>query len=70
MNEVVEKGKLLLEFDRKGLEAEGVSAEVSVSVESTFYGGEIRIAAGEHVKAGEELLQILEPSGQAAVTTV
>lgn len=69
-NEVVEKGKLLLEFDRKGLEAEGASAEVSVRVESAFYGGEIRIAAGEHVKAGEELLQILEPSGQAAVTTV
>lgn len=69
-NEVVEKGKLLLEFDRKGLEAEGASAEVSVSVESMVYGGEARIAAGEHVKAGEELLQILEPSGQAAMTTV
>lgn len=69
-NEVVEKGKLLLEFDRKGLEAEGASAEVSVSVESMFYGGEVRIAAGEHVKTGEELLQILEPFGQTAVTTV
>ena len=69
-NEVVEKGKLLLEFDRKGLEAEGASVEVSVCVDSTFYGGEVRIAAGEHVKVGEELLQIQEPSGQAAVTTV
>lgn len=69
-NEVVEKGKLLLEFDRNGLEAEGVSAEVAVCVESTFYGGEVRMSAGEYVKAGEELLQILEPSGQAAVTTV
>lgn len=69
-NEVVEKGKLLLEFDRNGLEAEGVSAEVSISVESTFYGGEVRVTAGEYVKAGEEFLQILEPSGQAAVTTV
>ncbi len=69
-NEVVEKGKLLLEFDRKGLEAEGASVEVSVCVDSTFYGGEVRIAAGEHVKVGEELLQIQEPSGQAAVSTV
>ena len=69
-NEVVGKGKLLLEFDRKGLEAEGASVEVSVCVDSTFYGGEVRIAAGEHVKVGEELLQIQEPSGQAAVSTV
>lgn len=69
-NEVVEKGKLLLEFDRSGLEAEGISAEVSVCVESAFYGGEVRVTAGDYVKAGEELLQVLEPSGQAAVTTV
>ena len=69
-NEVVEKGKLLLEFDRIGLVAEGASVEVSVCVDSTFYGGEVRIAAGEHVKVGEELLQIQEPSGQAAVSTV
>ncbi len=67
-NEVVEKGKLLLEFDRRGLEAEGVSAEVSVCVEQFFYGGEVRMTAGEHVAAGEEILQVLEPSGQAVVT--
>lgn len=67
-NEVVEKGKLLLEFDRKGLEAEGVSAEVTVCVERAFYGGEVKMSSGGYRKVGDELLQILEPSGQAAVT--
>ncbi len=64
-NEVVEKGKLLLEFDRRGLEEEGVSVEVSVCVEHFCYGGEVRMTAGDRVAAGEEILQILEPSGQA-----
>lgn len=59
-NEVVGKGKLLLEFDRKGLEAEGVSAEVSVCVESCFYGSGVKIAAGERIKAGEDILQVCE----------
>lgn len=67
-NEVVEKGKLLLEFDRGGLEAEGLSAEVSVCVERSFYGGEIRMTAGERVRVGEELLQIVEPGGQPVMT--
>ncbi len=65
-NEVVGKGKLLLEFDRKGLEADGASAEVAVCVESCLYGGGVRMTAGEHVKAGEEILQICEPSQQEA----
>ena len=65
-NEVVGKGKLLLEFDRKGLEADGASAEVAVCVESCLYGGGGGMTAGEHVKAGEEILQICEPSQQEA----
>lgn len=67
-NEVVGKGKLLLEFDREGLEAEGISAEVSVCVEHCFFGSEIRMAAGEHVAAGEEILQVREPMAEPAVT--
>ena len=61
-NEVVGKGKLLLEFDRQGLEAEGASPEVSVCVESCTYGGDVRMTAGERVKAGEEILQVREPA--------
>jgi len=61
-NEVVGKGKLLLEFDRQGLESEGASAEVSVRVENCNYGGDIRMTAAEQVKVGEEILQVWEPS--------
>lgn len=67
-NEVVEKGKLLLEFDRKGLEEEGVSPEVTICVERFPYGGEGRIHVGERVTAGGEFLQILEPEGQMVAT--
>lgn len=62
-NEVVAKGKLLLEFDRQGLEAEGVSAEVSVCVESGGCCG-IKMTAGERVKTGEEILRV--PMQEAA----
>lgn len=65
-NEVVSKGKLLLEFDRKGLEEEGASAEVSVCVEGCFYGGGVRMTAGEYVKSGEEILQVCEMPRQEA----
>ncbi len=57
-NEVVGKGKLLLEFDRMGLEAEGISTEVSVSVENCTGGGDVRMAVSGHVKTGEEILQV------------
>lgn len=59
-NEVVGKGKLLLEFDRTGLEAEGFSTEVSISVENTPCGGDVRMTVGERVKTGEEILQVME----------
>lgn len=60
-NEVVAQGKLLLEFDRQGLEAEGASTEVSVCVEGCAYGGVVQMVAGERVKTGEEILQVREP---------
>ena len=63
-NEVVCKGKLLLEFDRQGLEMDGASADVVVSVESCRYGGDVRMTAGERVKIGEEILQVKEEAPQ------
>ena len=57
-NEIVGKGKLLLEFDRRGLEAEGASPRVSVAVETGEYGSDILAAAGEQVKSGEEILRV------------
>lgn len=58
-NEFVGKGKLLLEFDRKGLEAEGASPEVEVCVENCCYGGDVEMTAGESAKIGEEILRVL-----------
>ncbi|MCM1541962.1 MAG: PTS glucose transporter subunit IIA [Blautia sp.] len=55
-NEIVCKGKLLLEFDRQGLEAEGVFVEVSVRVEHYVFGCDVAATAAEQVKAGEEIL--------------
>lgn len=57
-NEIVGKGKLLLEFDRRGLEAEGVSSKVSVAVEAGEYGSDILAVAGKQVKTGEEILRV------------
>lgn len=55
-NEIVSKGKLLLEFDRQGLEAEGISLEISVRVEHYVYGNNIIATATEQIRAGEEIL--------------
>ena len=57
-NEIVGKGKLLLEFDRQGLAAEGVSDCVEVSVETGISGADILSASGAHVRTGEELLKL------------
>lgn len=55
-NEIVSKGKLLLEFDRQGLAAEGASAEVSVRVDNHIYGSEVVATAEGPVRTGEEIL--------------
>lgn len=65
-NEVVGKGKLLLEFDRQGLESEGASLGVGISLENCLYGSDIRLTAGEHVRNGEEIIQVGEPVGLGA----
>lgn len=66
-NEIVGKGKLLLEFDRQGLAAEGASADVTVCVENCFYGGDIRLTAGELIKTGEEIVQVRETQLQGVM---
>lgn len=64
-NEIVCKGKLLLEFDRQGLEAEGIFVEVSVRVEPYVFGCDVIAMAEEQVKAGEEILWMQDLSEQA-----
>lgn len=59
-NEIVPKGRLLLEFDRSGLEAEGCPVQVSVCLKSSAYGSSVQMTAGERVRTGEEILQIQE----------
>ena len=59
-NEIVAKGKLLLEFDRQSLAAEGVSTMITLSVEHCAYSSNVRLTADEEVKVGEELLRIVE----------
>lgn len=64
-NEIVGKGKLLLEFDRKRLEEEGLLPEVSIRVEHYIYGSEVMATAAEQVRAGEEILWLQDLSEQA-----
>ena len=59
-NEIVGKGKVLMEFDRAGLEAEGIACQVSVCVEGCRYGGNVKGTAGERVRLGEEIFQVQE----------
>ncbi len=59
-NEIVGKGKLLLEFDRCGLEAEGCSSDISVRLESSVYGSDVQMTATESVKTGEEILRVTD----------
>lgn len=59
-NEIVGKGKLLLEFDSQGLVAEGASVMATVSVENRAYGSRVQITAKERVMPGEEILRVVE----------
>jgi len=63
-NEIVGKGKLLLEFDRQGLEAEGIPAEISVRVDHYAYGNDVIATAEGQIKAGEEIFWLQDLSGQ------
>lgn len=55
-NEVISKGKLLLEFDRKGLESQGVEVVVTVTLESLMEEKNIVVTGAEQIKTGEELI--------------
>lgn len=57
-NEVINKGKLLLEFDKEALEKNGVDVSVSVSVETCEDGCRFAVTPKERVKVGEELLWV------------
>ena len=57
-NEVIHKGKLLLEFDPEGLRKEGVDPSVAVTVEQLGEPMDITVTQKERVKSGEELLWI------------
>lgn len=57
-NEIMGKGKLLLEFDSQGLVAEGVSPAVTISVENHSYGSIVHASAAEQIRAGEEILLV------------
>lgn len=57
-NEIVPKGKLLLEFDLEGLCGEGVDTSVSVTVNAAEPCQDITLTGKELVKAGEELLWV------------
>ena len=63
-NEIVGKWKALIEFDRQGLEAKGVSCQVRVCVEGCRYGAGVKETAGEQVKLGEEIFRVQEAAGQ------
>ena len=58
-NEVVNKGKLLLEFDRRNLEAEGVDCLVTVTVEEYEPGEQVFPCTEGSVKVGEDIFEIV-----------
>lgn len=57
-NEIVNKGKLLLEFDREGLLAAGEAVGVTVCPVDGIRDGEIVVTGAENVKVGEEIFRI------------
>lgn len=56
-NEIVNKGKLLLEFDREKLAAAGEDVNVTVVLENSMEETEIAVTQKETVKVGEVLLK-------------
>ena len=59
-NEIVGKGKLLLEFDSQMLVAEGISPAVTARVENYSYSTHVHVTAQEQVRVGEEILLVSE----------
>lgn len=61
-NEIVNKGKLLLEYDREGLIAEGEDTDIFVSVEAAEDFRNITVTEETQVKQGEEILWVMDHS--------
>lgn len=57
-NEIVRKGKLLVEFDQEGLAREGVDTAVTVEMCQTPERGRIVRTWKDYIRAGEELLWV------------
>lgn len=57
-NEVVNKGKLLLEFDVEAIREEGYDPSVAVSVVEARNYGDVIVCDNPHVKAGEDLMKV------------
>lgn len=64
-NEIVSKGKLLLEFDRAGLAAEGIFPRVILMVDNHIYGREFFPVQEGNVRPGEEVMKIYAYTGYA-----
>lgn len=57
-NEIVRKGKLLVEFDQEGLAREGVDTAVTVEMCQTPGRGQIVSTWKDYIRVGEELLWV------------
>ena len=57
-NEIVGKGKLLLEFDKKGIEDEGCDCSILMSVEDAENYSAISVTDAQKVKTGEDLIWV------------
>ena len=57
-NEIVRKGKLLVEFDKEGLTGEGVDTAVTVEMCQTSEAKQIVSTWKDYIRAGEELLWV------------
>lgn len=66
-NEIVTKGKLLLEFDIPNLVGEGISPAVTVRVENHSYSTNVHVSAREQTRTGEEILTVSERAGMGMV---
>lgn len=59
-NEIVNKGKLLLTFDKERLQAAGEDASVLVGLETGIDTQDVRVTQNTRVKVGEELMWVRE----------
>lgn len=61
-NEIVNKGKLLLEYDREALLAAGVDTDIFIGVEESENFRDITVTDKTQVRQGEEILWVVDHS--------